>query len=204
MTAANLLPANATELEKALVNAMTPDLPVPIRTIWDPDDCPSKFLPWLAQSFSVDRWDDSWRDNEKRAAINAAYFVHKHKGTVSAIRRVVEPLGFLIRVIEWWQTQPKGTPHTFQLVIGVKDTGITDAMYTQMVKLIDDAKPLRSSMIGMDIQAQSNGGIYIGCGCYSGEIVTVYPYAPGPITITGQDYQAGADHTIDTVSIYPS
>lgn len=203
MTAETLLPPNATPLEKALVVAMTPELPVPIRDVWSSRDCPPKLLPYLAQSFSVDRWDESRSDDEKRAAIDAAFFVHLHKGTKAAIRRVVEPLGFLIKVIEWFQTAPRGDPYTFSLVVGVKDKGITDAMYDQMVKLIFDAKPLRAEMIGLDIQAQSRGSIYVGACCYTGETVVVYPYAPGLITVTGKSNSGGTDHTIDTVSIYP-
>lgn len=203
MTAKQLLPPNATVLEKALVDAITPELAVPIRDIWEPKHCPAPFLPYLAQSFSVDRWDENWREDEKRAAIEAAFFIHLHKGTKAAIRRVVEPLGFLIQVIEWFQTAPRGDPYTFSLVVGVKDKGITDAMYEQMVKLIFDAKPLRAELIGLDIQAQSNGSIFVGACCYTGETVVVYPYAPGTITVTGNTYSGGSDHTIDTVSIYP-
>ncbi len=50
-----------------------------------------------------------------------AFYIHQHKGTTSAVRRVVEPFGFLIRIIEWWQTGE--TPGTFRLDIGVQDQG---------------------------------------------------------------------------------
>lgn len=203
MTADQLLPPNATALEKAMVYAMTPELPVPIRSIWSPADCPSAFLPYLAQSFSVDRWDENWSEDEKRTAIDAAYFIHQHKGTAAAVRRVVEPLGYLLQIVMWYEKTERGDPYTFELVIGVKDSGITDAMYTQMVKLINDAKPLRDNLIGLDIQAEVEGMIYWGAACYDGELITVYPYAPGTITVTGHEYHGGADHTIDTVSIYP-
>ncbi|EKQ5242665.1 phage tail protein I [Escherichia coli] len=56
--------------------------------------CPANLLPWLAWSFSVDRWDDKWPEATKRAVIRDAYFIHCHKGTIGAIRRVVEPLGY--------------------------------------------------------------------------------------------------------------
>ncbi|MFM2482786.1 phage tail protein I [Celerinatantimonas sp. YJH-8] len=199
----SMLPANATRLEKALVQAITPDLDVPIRDVWDPQRCPSSFLPYLAQSFSVDRWDENWSDDDKRAAIEAAFFVHKHKGTKAAIRRVVEPLGFLIEIREWWQQASIGNPYTFSLVIGVKDKGMTDAMYEQMVKLIFDAKPLRADLIGLDIQAQTDGLVYLGAGCYSGDIDTVYPPTLAPVASSGSGYYAAAEHSIDMLSIYP-
>ncbi|ENS4968160.1 phage tail protein I [Vibrio fluvialis] len=198
-----VLPPNASRLERDVVQAITPPLPVSIRDVWDPWACPSAFLPYLAQSFSVDRWDSNWSEQEKRAAIDAAFYVHKHKGTISAVRRVVEPLGYLIDVLEWWETIPKGAPHTFELVVGVLDKGITDEMYNQMVALIDDAKPLRSHLTGLAIYAETRGAFYCGAGTYCGDMTTIYPYEPGIVSVTGVLYHAGRDHTIDSASVYP-
>ncbi|MCV5639247.1 phage tail protein I, partial [Escherichia coli] len=91
--------------------------------LWNPDTCPANLLPWLAWSFSVDRWDDKWPEATKRAVIRDAYFIHCHKGTIGAIRRVVEPLGYLINVTEWWENSDP--PGTFRLDIGVLESGIT-------------------------------------------------------------------------------
>ncbi|EKO3414769.1 phage tail protein I [Vibrio fluvialis] len=198
-----VLPPNASRLERDVVEAITPPLPVSIRDVWDPWACPAAFLPYLAQSFSVDRWDSNWSEQEKRAAIDAAFFVHKHKGTISAVRRVVEPLGYLIDVVEWWEKIQKGAPHTFELIVGVLDKGITDEMYAQMTSLIDDAKPLRSHLIGLVIYAETRGALYLGAVTYCGDTTTIYPYEPGIVTVTGVLYHAGRDHTIDSASVYP-
>lgn len=199
----NLLPASASTLERDVVDVIASSQPVGIRDIWNPDTCPPRFLPWLAHTFSVDRWDSDWTEAEKRAAVNAAFFVHKHKGTIAAIRGVVEPLGFLIDVLEWWEKTPKGDPHTFELVIGVRDKGITDAMYEQMVSLIYDAKPLRSELIGLDIQGEVQGVFCVSAAMYCGDITTVYPYEPGVVSVYGVLSKAAAEHTIDEVSVYP-
>lgn len=73
------------------------------------------------RAFSVDRWDEGWTESVKRRVVQDAFYIHQHKGTTSAVRRVVEPFGFLIRIIEWWQTGE--TPGTFRLDIGVQDQG---------------------------------------------------------------------------------
>lgn len=58
-------------------------------------------------------------ESVKRQVVKDAFYIHQHKGTTSAVRRVVEPFGFLIRIIEWWQTgEALGT---FRLDIGVQD-----------------------------------------------------------------------------------
>ncbi len=71
------------------------------------------------------------------------------------MRRVVEPFGFLIRIIEWWQTGEM--PGTFRLdIIGVQDHGITDT-YLELERLISDAKPCSRHMTGMSINMQTSG-----------------------------------------------
>ncbi|MBI0782008.1 phage tail protein I [Escherichia coli] len=92
--------------------------------------------------------------------------------TTSAVRRVVEPFGFLIRIIEWWQTGE--TPGTFRLDIGVQDQGITEDTYLELERLISDAKPCSRHMIGMSINLQTSGPHWVGAASYLGEEITIY------------------------------
>ncbi len=95
-----LLPpgSSAVEIAAAQACAGLSDMAVPLRSLWDADRCPVALLPYLAWAWSVDRWDESWSEATKRAVVKAAFYVHKHKGTIEALRRVVEPLGYLIHV----------------------------------------------------------------------------------------------------------
>lgn len=201
----DLLPPSASTLERntACAAADATALPVPLRELWNPQTCPAALLPYLAWAFSVDRWDPAWPTATKRAVIEAAWWVHKRKGTIGAIRRVVEPLGYLIEVIEWFEESPEATPGTFRLRIGVLDTGITDEMYHELERLIADAKPLTRHLTGLAISLESRGRFYVGAAVTLGEELTVYPYTPDEITVIGVASLAGADHTIDTMSIYP-
>lgn len=204
--AARLLPHNATELERLAAEALAQieRVPVPLRELWNPDTCPIELLPFLAWAFSVDRWSQAWPESAKRNAIKAAYFIHAHKGTIGALRRVVEPLGYLIEVVEWWQTQPLGVPGTFALKIGVLDTGITEPMYQELVWLIDDARPVSRHLTGLVISLETRGNVWVAASATDGEVLTVYPYAPGPIEVGSPTLLfAGAEHTIDTMSVYP-
>ncbi|MGJ0629400.1 phage tail protein I [Xenorhabdus bovienii] len=196
-----LLPVGSSPLEMAAAEALASlaDIPVPLRDLWHPDRCPVKWLPYLAWAWSVDRWDMDWPERVKRESINAAMFVHKHKGTIGAIRRVVEPFGYLIRVIEWWQNQDP--PGTFRLDIGVMDTGITEATYFELERLIFDAKPASRHLIGMSIQLETGGAAYCAAASYEGDILTVYPYVPELITVTGADVIGVGVHIIDDVRI---
>lgn len=202
--AARLLPANATELERLAAEAMAQidRVPVPLRQLWNPDTCPVELLPYLAWAFSVDRWSQAWPESAKRAAIRAAYFIHAHKGTIGALRRVVEPLGYLIEVYEWFQEVPAGVPGTFRLLVGVLDTGITDEMYQELTWLIDDAKPLTRHLVGLAISLDITGTENIGVVLTSGDELDIYPPASRDIEVSGTLAWGSREHVIDHMDIY--
>ena len=128
------MPGNATELERQAAEALAQieRVPVPIRDLMNPDRCPAALLPFLAWAFSVDRWDSRWPEPAKRGAIRSSFYIHSRKGTIGALRRVVEPLGYLIEVVEWFQTEPQGVPGTFAIKVGVSDEGISEETYQNL------------------------------------------------------------------------
>ncbi len=174
-----------------------------LRTLYNPDTCPAHLLSQLAWAWSVDRWDPAWSETVKRSAIKASFFIHARKGTIGALRRVVEPLGYLIEVIEWWQAVPQGPPATFALKVGVLDTGITEAMYAELTRLIDDAKPVSRHMTGLAISLETSGVIHFGAYVDQGEVIDVYPPAPRDIEVTGRYGQVVCIDEIDTLDVYP-
>lgn len=196
-----LLPVGSSALEVAAAKAAAEigRVPVPLRTLWNWRTCPVNLLPYLAWALSVDRWDFNWPEAKKRSVIASSFFVHQHKGTISALRRVVEPLGFLIEVREWWQLNEE--PGTFRLVVGVLDNGITDEMYQELERLINDAKPASRHLTGLAISLSTSGEMYLGAGCYLGETLTVYPYTPEEIVVGGDYFPASAIHLIDNMRV---
>lgn len=99
---ADLLPPNATTMEKCIVEA-TADmvaLDFDYTALSDPYRCPSALLPWLAWTWHVDTWDSGWSDRTKRNVINAAYEVHRKKGSVGAVKRALAAAGFQATIIE--------------------------------------------------------------------------------------------------------
>ncbi|MEN5094543.1 phage tail protein I [Pseudomonas protegens] len=200
----SLLPINSTPLERALEAANAGDTAIMLRTLYNPSTCPVHLLPQLAWAWSVDRWDPRWSETVKRNAIRASYFIHARKGTIGALRRVVEPLGYLIEVVEWWQTVPEGEPATFALKVGVLDTGITEEMYQELTRLIDDTRPVSRHLTGLLISLETRGTAWVGAGATDGEILTVYPYSPGPIEVSCPALLfSGIEHSTDTMSVYP-
>ncbi len=205
MADAPLLPSNSTPLERQAAQALAhiQRVPIPLRTLYNPDLCPLPLLPYLAWAFSVDRWDSKWTEAAKRAAIRSAYYIHSRKGTIGSLRRVVEPLGYLIEIIEWWQTVPVGPRATFRLKVGVLDTGITEEMYQELTWLIDDAKPLTRHLTGLAISLETTGSVHIGACITEGDEIDIYPPTQRDIEVTGYIHQGGREHQIDTMDIYP-
>ncbi|WP_122604256.1 phage tail protein I [Pseudomonas viridiflava] len=199
----SLLPLNSTSLERAIEAATDETTQIPLRTLYNPQTCPAHLLYHLAWAWSVDRWDEEWSEPVKRAAIAASFYIHEHKGTIGAIRRVVEPLGYLIEVMEWWQTVPQGVPGTFALVVGVLDTGITEEMYYELTALIDDAKPVSRHLTGLAISLESKGVLNIAVALYEGDVIDVYPPVMRDIEVTGTLGVAGRETSIDTLDVYP-
>ncbi|GKV91754.1 phage tail protein I [Pectobacterium carotovorum] len=197
----SLLPVGSSDLEIAAAKACAElsRTPIPLRQLCDPDSCPSNLLPYLAWAFSVDRWDEKWPEIIKRQAIKDAYFIHRYKGTIGALRRVVEPFGYLIRISEWFQNG--GEPGTFRLDIGVQDSGITEETFYELERLIADAKPVSRHLMGLNINLDTQGAAYVAALSYVGDELTVYPYFSETITVSGLDVTGAAIHLIDNVSV---
>lgn len=171
----SLLPTGSSQLERRAADACSgiSGLSVPLRDLWNPELCPVKFLPYLAWAFSVDRWDEKWTPAEKRQAVKDAFYIHRRKGTVAAIRRVIENLGYTMTIQEWWQVaDPAGT---FRLTVDLQDVGITAEMISELERVIGDAKPVSRHISQLALLAHSSGSLNVGTVVLDGDIVTVYP-----------------------------
>lgn len=91
----SLLPANSTFLEKNLEKVIRKsfELPVVISDLHNPKTCPVDILPWLAWAMSVDEWDSNWNEEQKRQAILDSLNIHRYRGTLASIKRVLTNIG---------------------------------------------------------------------------------------------------------------
>ncbi|MGP4172668.1 phage tail protein I, partial [Klebsiella pneumoniae] len=164
----SLLPPGSSALERRLAQACSGigDLSVPLRDLWNPWKCPVKFLPYLAWAFSVDRWEETWSETEKRQAVSDAFWIHQRKGTVAAVRRVIETLGYSMTLQEWWEVaDPAGT---FRLEIDLNDIGITEPMIKELERIIGDAKPVSRHISQLTLSASAYGTAHIGAAIIDG------------------------------------
>ncbi|EIX9675128.1 phage tail protein I [Klebsiella pneumoniae] len=180
------------EQRAAAACASISDLPVSLRDLWNPWKCPVKFLPYLAWAFSVDRWEETWSETEKRQAVSDAFWIHQRKGTVAAVRRVIETLGYSMTLQEWWKVaDPAGT---FRLEIDLNDIGITESMIKELERIIGDAKPVSRHISQLTLSLSVTALASIGTAFIDSEVITVYPpeYVPdGGIYYDGQQHYSG-------------
>ncbi|HDY9049950.1 phage tail protein I [Klebsiella pneumoniae] len=186
------------EQRAAAACASISDLSVPLRDLWNPWKCPVKFLPYLAWAFSVDRWEETWSEKEKRQAVSDAFWIHQRKGTVAAVRRVIETLGYSMTLQEWWEVaDPAGT---FRLEIDLNDIGITESMIKELERIIGDAKPVSRHISQMTLGVSSHGAANVGISIFDGEVIDIYPpgyepddsiYFDGQASFDGSYYYTG-------------
>ncbi|MBK0000231.1 phage tail protein I [Erwinia sp. S38] len=170
----SLVPPGSALLEQraAQVCSRIGDLNVPLRYLWNPDNCPAQFLPYLAWAFSVDRWDEGWTETAKRQAVKDSFWLHRRKGTRAAVRRVIEYMNFTPSFLEWFEIGDE--PGTFRLEVDVNSVGLTPKTLDELNRLIDEVKPVSRHLAQMNIATKSGGLIHTAAAMYCGDIVTVY------------------------------
>lgn len=150
----SLLPPNSTTLERNLTEIGQDAFDLSsIRIIKDIDLVPQQFLPFIAYQKSVDYWDDNWQDSLKRKVIKASKEQHKIKGTAAAIRRALEPFGYEVKLIEWFNASPELPPGTFNLELDLIGKPLSQEVFNEVNRLVSDAKSAARHLGNLTITA---------------------------------------------------
>ena len=178
-------------------------VPVRIKEVFNPATCPASHLPWLAWALSVDTWDSNWTDTHKRAAIHSSIYVHRHKGTVGAVKAALAALGYRVSVIEWFTEVPAATPYTFSLDIEVSDRGISDHVYVEAERVALATKNARSHLTRVRAIARSDSALFVGAAITVGEIVEVMPYQLSNLSTNALTYLGACLASYEATTIFP-
>ncbi len=151
--AADLLPINATPLERCLAKLMARvnTIPIEINKLWGINTCPVAFLTRLAWAVSVNDWDINWSDDEldpeqemaARETIANSILLNSSKGTFGAVEHAAKSFDNTIVIQEWHHTNTTHTdPYQFELL--VNDGSLSDEELIRLKQVIDQVKPERS------------------------------------------------------------
>lgn len=202
----SLLPSNSTALERSLESVMKArmdGISVPIRQLWSPDECPTHLLPWLAWALSADQWKSEWSEAQKRSYLRNAYYIHKHKGTLGAVRRLLDSLGFDLRIVEWWETTPRGDPYTFEIRITPEDGDFERALALDWQGLLALAKNVRSHLTKVSMESVIDGAPAIGAVSTYGLHLLIEPTLPDADVYSLETVADQFSDLIETFSILP-
>lgn len=124
------------------------------------DSLSGGLLDHLAVQYDVEPWREAWPVEMKRNVIRATYMTLCKRGTVEAVKAAVSALGSAVQIVEWWQTEPKGVPHTFKVVatLGAYDGVLSSDLQNDLIALIDNAKPVRSHYT-LELRDTLDGGV---------------------------------------------
>lgn len=197
-----LLPPNSTQLERDLADTTgrIGEVPSGINSLWDPNTCPTEFLPWLAWAFSVDGWNESWTIAQKRSVIAASFAVHKTKGTAGSVKKAVGALGYSTKIVEWYENA--SDPYTFDVEVEITDTPVDESQIKQIRRVVDRTKNARSHY-DLRLVAKLPGQIFIGSALTVGDTAEVYPYQASKVEVFGATFLQSKYSIFDEAEVYP-
>ena len=127
------------------------------------DELPEDLLDILAKDFNVDWYDFNYDLATKRAVLRDSFFVHRHRGTVAAVKTAVNDLWQSSRVEEWFDYG--GSPFHFQVYVTTPWSQETEDL---IKSTIEKYKNVRSVLDGIrfnvgEVEAELETGAAV-CG----------------------------------------
>lgn len=96
----------------------------------------------LAVQYDQLNWNAEWNLQTKTSVLKDCIKNKRKVGTLKAVREAVQSLGNNVQIVEWFEREEKGKPHTFtvEVMFGEGNPTITK----EVRNAIDLSKPLRS------------------------------------------------------------
>ena len=162
-------------------------------------------LPALAEQFHVqglEGWLFTTDEREKRELIKQAIELHKYKGTIWAVRRVLEILSLPGTISEWFEYE--GKAYFFKVDIELVDKGMDENLFNNLVELIHEYKNTRSKLEALIVWIINQSAIpVIGCALYGGELTTVLPFQIREVQQNTSIYYGAGQWSLEITYIYP-
>lgn len=159
----------------------------------------------LAEQFHVqglEGWLFTTDEREKRELIKQAIELHKYKGTIWAVRRVLEILSLPGTISEWFEYG--GRAYFFKVDIELVDKGMDENLFNDLVELIHEYKNTRSKLEALIVWIINQSAIpVIGCALYGGELTTVLPFQIREVQHNTSIYYGTGQWSLEITSIYP-
>lgn len=140
-----ILPYCSSDLERELDVALShiESVEMPIKTLWNPMECPLVALPYLAWALKVEKWDASWPERVKRQFVADSLDLHRVRGTRPAVEMALQSMDVRCEIVEWFEDQSqKMEAGTFRVTAHVgEDMGDGPELIRALREVVDSAKP---------------------------------------------------------------
>ena len=117
-----------------------------------------ELLDLLGWQFHIEGWDLAKSIEEKRKLVKSAIELHRYKGTPYAVKKVLEALGLIGKVKEWFEYG--GEPYRFKIDLSSVNREITPELRDKLIELINEYKNERSWLEEIALSYLSKGLIY--------------------------------------------
>lgn len=164
--------ALATVIARALVSDLDA---LPLAQIYTRIDLlPEDLLDILATDFKIDWYDYDYPVEAKRNLIKTSFYVHRHLGTVGAVREAIRAIYPYSDIEEWFDYG--GDPFTFLVALN-SGSSIIPVSQAEILKAVQIYKSLRSHLEAIVYRTTVNIGIAIKTGYvkYWGRLCGTYP-----------------------------
>lgn len=152
---ATLLPSSATPFEVATdaadANLVARDPVTLIQASRVVEDVPLEWLAWLAEEMSVDEFSSAWPETRRRAVVADSLGLHRVKGTRHALVRALAPLGFTLRVNEWFEAEPTFQPNTFRIAVTIDDDREWIGSRQEIIRVANKAKNAHTRLDAVEV-----------------------------------------------------
>lgn len=146
------------------------------------DNLSDDILDELAWQFDVDFYKNTLPRKSKIELIRSSDYIKRLKGTKAAVERLLSSLFGRSKVEEWFEYD--GEPYHFIVNIW-NQNDVFDVLET-FFESIEKVKNVRSYLEKVNIIYETEDTLYFGTGTVSGADITIYPYSPDDIEITGE------------------
>lgn len=200
----SLLPANSSQLEKALdlgfgqlLERVTPPFP----DLMNPTQTPMDFLPYLAADRGVSEWSSIAAEAEKRATVKLAWPTARQAGTRKALENAAKGLQLIPEVRAWYEQTPRGKSYSFSLK-AYSELPYSEEIDARLDRRLADAKSERDTFT-VTVGLSAFGSHSIGAATVCGELTTIYPIVIEGLEASGMAFLAAGFYSVETVTIYP-
>jgi len=117
-----------------------------------------ELLDLLGRQFHIEGWELAKTVEEKRRLVKSAIELHRYKGTPYAIKKVLEALGLVGEVKEWFKYG--GKPYRFKIDLSSVNQEITPELRDKLMELINEYKNERSWLEEIALSYLARGSVY--------------------------------------------